>query len=155
WPGMARIARAEVLALRRQEFVEGAVAVGVPTGRIILRHLLPNLTGPIVVYATLTVGSAILGESALSYLGLGVPGTASWGQLLRDGKEYMVLNNFWYTFFPGLFIFITVLAINFVGDGLRDALDPRTDRYTLGYSLGGTVYIGRAARPTNTMWGCS
>lgn len=128
WPGMARIARAEVLALRQQEFIEGAIAVGVPTGRILWRHLLPNLTGPIVVFATLTVGSAILGESALSYLGLGIPGTASWGQLLRDGKEYMVLNNFWYTLFPGLFIFITVLAVNFVGDGLRDALDPRTER---------------------------
>ena len=125
WTPIARIVRASFLSLREREFVEGARAIGVPAWRIVTRHLLPNSLAPIIVFATLVVGAAILAESSLSYLGLGVqPPATSWGQLLYDGKQYMQ-TNLWYTFFPGLMIFITVMAINFVGDGLRDALDPR------------------------------
>ncbi len=126
WPGIARIVRGQFLSLRERTFTEAARALGVPTPRIIFRHILPNTIAPIIVNATLGVAAAILAESGLSYLGLGVqPPDTSWGLLLSQGKAHMSLN-IWYTFFPGLMIFITVLCINFLGDGLRDALDPKS-----------------------------
>lgn len=125
WMGVARLVRGSFLQLREMPFVEAARAVGAPAWKIMFRHLLPNASGPIVVYGTLMVGSAILVESALSFLGLGVqPPDTSWGQMLFKAQEYM-LTNPWLAVYPGLCIFLTVLAVNFVGDGIRDALDPR------------------------------
>lgn len=125
WTGVARLVRAQVLALRRLEFVDAARAVGVSEARIIIRHLLPNAMAPVIVAATLAVGGAILGESALSFLGLGItPPTPSWGNMLQRAQEY-IWNAPHLAVFPGLFIFVTVLSFNFLGDGLRDALDPR------------------------------
>lgn len=125
WMGVARLVRASFLQLREMPYVEAARAIGVPTWRIMLRHLLPGASAPIIVYGTLMVGAAILVESALSFLGLGVqPPQTSWGQMLFRAQEYM-LTNPWLAVYPGLCIFLTVLAVNFVGDGIRDALDPR------------------------------
>jgi peptide/nickel transport system permease protein len=125
WTGVARLVRGQVLTLKTQDFVEAARAMGASEVRLILRHLLPNATAPVIVAATLAVGGAILGESALSYLGLGIaPPTASWGNMLQRAQEY-IWNASWLAVFPGVFIFITVLSFNFLGDGLRDALDPR------------------------------
>ncbi|BDG61830.1 oligopeptide ABC transporter permease [Caldinitratiruptor microaerophilus] len=125
WMGVARLVRASFLQLREMPYVEAARAIGVPTWRIMLRHLLPGASAPIIVYGTLMVGTAILVESALSFLGLGVqPPQTSWGQMLFKAQEYM-LTNPWLAVYPGLCIFLTVLAVNFVGDGIRDALDPR------------------------------
>ncbi len=125
WTGVARLVRGQVLSLKRQDFVEAARAMGASETRLILRHLLPNAMAPVIVAATLRVGGAILGESALSYLGLGIaPPTASWGNMLQRAQEY-IWNASWLAVFPGVFIFITVLSFNFLGDGLRDALDPR------------------------------
>lgn len=125
WTTICRIVRANILSLREQEFFLAAKSIGAGTVRIILRHLIPNTMAPIIVNATLTVAGAILAEAGLSYLGLGVqPPTPSWGNILFDGKQYFP-QDFWYTFIPGLFIFITVMCINFLGDGLRDALDPK------------------------------
>lgn len=125
WTGVARLVRAQVLALRRLEFVDAARALGVSEARIIIRHLLPNAMAPVIVAATLAVGGAILGESALSFLGLGItPPTPSWGNMLQRAQEY-IWNAPHLAVFPGLFIFVTVLSFNFLGDGLRDALDPR------------------------------
>ncbi len=125
WTGVARLVRGQVLTLKTQDFVEAARAMGASEARLILRHLLPNATAPVIVAATLAVGGAILGESALSYLGLGIaPPTASWGNMLQRAQEY-IWNASWLAVFPGVFIFITVLSFNFLGDGLRDALDPR------------------------------
>ncbi len=125
WTGVARLVRGQVLSLKRQDFVEAARAMGASEIRLMLRHLLPNALAPVIVAATLTVGGAILGESALSYLGLGIaPPTPSWGNMLQRAQEY-IWNASWLAVFPGVFIFITVLSFNFLGDGLRDALDPR------------------------------
>lgn len=125
WTGIARIVRANVLSLKEREFFVSARAIGASTSRLILRHLIPNTMAPVIVSATLQVAGAILAESGLSYLGLGVqPPTPSWGNILMGGKPYLA-SNFGYTFFPGLMIFITVMCINFLGDGLRDALDPK------------------------------
>jgi peptide/nickel transport system permease protein len=125
WTGVARLVRGQVLTLKTQDFVEAARGMGASEGRLILRHLLPNATAPVIVAATLAVGGAILGESALSYLGLGIaPPTASWGNMLQRAQEY-IWNASWLAVFPGVFIFVTVLSFNFLGDGLRDALDPR------------------------------
>jgi len=125
WTGIARLVRGQVLSLRTLEFVEAARAMGASEPRLILRHLLPNAMAPVIVAATLAVGGAILGESALSFLGLGIaPPTPSWGNMLQRAQEY-VWNAPHLAVFPGLFIFITVLSFNFLGDGLRDALDPR------------------------------
>lgn len=125
WMGIARLVRGQVLTLRTLDFVEAARAVGVSESRLVLRHLLPNALAPVIVAATLAVGGAILGESALSFLGLGIaPPTPSWGNMLQRAQEY-VWNAPHLAIFPGLFIFVTVLSFNFVGDGLRDALDPR------------------------------
>jgi len=125
WTGIARIVRANVLSLKERDFFVSARAIGSSTSRLILRHLVPNTMAPVIVNATLQVAGAILAESGLSYLGLGVqPPTPSWGNILMGGKPYLS-SNFGYTFFPGLMIFITVMCINFLGDGLRDALDPK------------------------------
>lgn len=125
WMGVARLVRAEFLALKEQEFATAAIVLGVSNRRIIYKHLLPNALAPVIVSGTLQVGYAIIYESALSYLGIGIqPPTASWGNMLTNAQSY-IWTSPWLAFWPGFFIFITVLAINFVGDGLRDALDPR------------------------------
>ncbi len=128
WMGLARIVRATFLALREKEFVEAARAAGAGHLRIMTRHILPGAVGPIVVQATLLVAASIITESGLSYLGFGVqPPTPSWGNLLEDAQAHMrTLPVF--AIAPGLMIFLTVMSINFVGDGLRDALDPHSRR---------------------------
>jgi peptide/nickel transport system permease protein len=128
WMGLARIVRATFLALREAEFVQAAHAAGAGHARVILRHILPGTIGPIVVQASLLVGASIITESGLSYLGFGVqPPTATWGNLLRDAQAHMRQLPV-FAIAPGLMIFITVMSINFVGDGLRDALDPHSRR---------------------------
>jgi peptide/nickel transport system permease protein len=125
WPGTARLVRGEVLSLREREFVQAADALGYPKHRIIFRHLVPNVLAPVIVAATLGIGNTIVLEAGLSYLGLGVqPPTASWGQMVASGKDNL-LDAWWLSTFPGLAIVFTVLAFNLVGDGLRDALDPK------------------------------
>jgi peptide/nickel transport system permease protein len=124
WPTVARLVRASFLSLREREFAEAARAVGNNDGRIIFRHLLPNAVAPIVVQATLDVANVIILESTLSFLGLGIqPPTASWGNMLANAQADLSIA-WWAAVFPGLCILITVLAINYIGDGLRDALDP-------------------------------
>lgn len=125
WMGTARLVRGQLLSLREKEFIEAARSIGVPNRRIIIRHLLANTMAVIIVQATLFMAQAILIESSLSYLGLGAqPPTPSWGVMLSQGRDYM-RQGWWGTVFPGLAIFVTVMAFNFLGDGLRDALDPR------------------------------
>lgn len=125
WLTMARVVRGQALALRRREFVEAAIAAGVPPWRILWRHVVPNLAGPVVVYATLTVPQMILIESFLSFLGLGVQEPlASLGNLMSQGAAEMETAP-WMLLVPGTFLVAIVLALNFIGDGLRDALDPR------------------------------
>jgi peptide/nickel transport system permease protein len=125
WTTVARLVRGQILSLKTADFVEAGRAMGASEARIILRHLIPNALAPVIVAATLTVGNAILGESALSYLGLGIqPPIPSWGNMLQRAQEYL-LKASWLAVFPGVFIFFTVLSFNFLGDGLRDALDPR------------------------------
>jgi peptide/nickel transport system permease protein len=125
WMGTSRLVRGSFLSLREREFVEAARCLGASPGRIILRHILPNAMGPIIVAATLGVSGAIITESSLSYLGLGIqPPMASWGNMLRNAQDQMVRAP-WTAIFPGVMIFATVLCMNYVGDGLRDALDPR------------------------------
>jgi ABC-type dipeptide/oligopeptide/nickel transport system permease subunit len=128
---MARVVRGQVLSLKAQPFMEAARAIGVPFHRVFLRHLLPNLVGPIVVYATLTVPQAILQESFLSFLGIGVkPPLPSWGSLAADGLDQLnpVESRWWLLLFPCLLLGLTLLALNFVGEGLREALDPKRVR---------------------------
>jgi len=127
WMNVSRLVRGEFLTLRTREFAISARAVGASTPSIIFRHLLPNAISPIIVAATLSIPAAILAESTLSFLGFGIqPPTASWGNMLQIAFVQMRDNQAWWTgFYPGLFIALTVLAFNFVGDGLRDALDPR------------------------------
>lgn len=128
WTGIARIIRSVILSLKNQDYVLAAQSVGVPGSKIIGRHLLPNAFAPMIVAATLGAGAAINAESALSFLGLGIqPPTPSWGNLLFNAQTYLWTTP-WVAIFPGLCIFITVLSINFLGDGLRDALDPRLQR---------------------------
>ncbi len=125
WTGVSRLVRAQVLSLKEQDFVEAARALGASQMRVMLRHLIPNAMAPIIVATTLAVGGFILAESGLSYLGLGIqPPTPSWGNMLQRAQEY-VWNASWLAVFPGVLIFVTVLSFNFLGDGLRDALDPR------------------------------
>lgn len=124
WMNVARLVRGAFLSLREKEFCEAARAIGSNDTRIVVRHLLPNAVAPIVVQATLDVGNVILLESALSYLGFGIqPPTASWGSMLANAQENIQIAP-WAAIYPGLCIFITVLAVNYMGDGLRDALDP-------------------------------
>jgi ABC-type dipeptide/oligopeptide/nickel transport system permease subunit len=128
WPYIARIVRGFTLSIREKEFVEASRSLGASDFRIIFREILPNLAGPIIVYTTLLIPQSILFEAALSYLGLGVPPqTASWGGLLNDAQQFYD-TAWWLMLFPGLFLVITTLAFNLLGDGLRDALDVRTDR---------------------------
>jgi len=128
WMTVARLVRASFLSLREKEFVEAARTVGAGDRRIIWRHILPNAIGPVIVAGTLGVAGAILVESTLSYLGYGVqPPTATWGNMLQNAQSEMYAAP-WLAVFPGLFIFATIMSINFVGDGLRDALDPRSTR---------------------------
>ncbi|TVR54561.1 MAG: ABC transporter permease [Puniceicoccaceae bacterium] len=128
WLTMARIVRGQVLSLKKMEFVEAALALGLGTRRIIFRHLIPNVLGPIIVYATLTVPAVMLLESVLSFLGLGVqPPNASWGVLIKEGAESMTVFP-WLLIFPAFFFSLTLFCLNFLGDGLRDALDVRSSR---------------------------
>lgn len=128
WLTMARIVRGQVLTIKRQEFVEAAVSMGLSPWRIISRHLIPNVLGPVIVYTTLTIPSVILLESFLSFLGLGIqPPASSWGSLISGGVETMEEYP-WLLVFPGLVLTITLFSLNFLGDGLRDALDPRASK---------------------------
>jgi peptide/nickel transport system permease protein len=128
WPYMARIVRGQVLSLREKEFVEAAQSLGASDRRIIFREILPNLVAPIIVYATLLIPANILFEAALSYLGVGVqPPQASWGQMISDATSVFD-TAWWFMTFPGLALLVTVLAFNLVGDGLQDALNPRTSK---------------------------
>ena len=126
WLTMARIVRAQVIGLKNQEFVLAAKAMGVSNLSLFRRHLLPNILGPIAVYATLTIPQVMLLESFLSFLGLGIqPPMSSWGSLINDGVQYMEEFS-WLLIYPGITFTITLFALNFFGDGLRDALDPKT-----------------------------
>lgn len=128
WLTMARIVRGQVLSIKRQEFVEAAISMGLSPWRIITRHLIPNVLGPVIVYTTLTIPSVILLESFLSFLGLGIqPPASSWGSLISGGVETMEEYP-WLLIFPGLVLTITLFSLNFLGDGLRDALDPRASK---------------------------
>jgi peptide/nickel transport system permease protein len=128
WPQYARLMRGQVLAIRGAEFVEAARGVGASPGRVALRHVVPNCFSPLLVKASLDVGYAILAVAGLSFLGLGVaPPTPEWGALIASGRNYM-LRAWWYLAFPGLAIFVTVMACNLIGDGLRDWFDPHMER---------------------------
>jgi peptide/nickel transport system permease protein len=127
WVIYARLVRGTVLSLRRREFVEAAQALGGSSVRIIVRHVLPNVLTPVIILATLRVASVIVWESGLSFLGLSVPPpTPTWVRMLSDGRAYLA-SAWWTATFPGLAIMVTVLGVNMLGDGLRDALDPRLD----------------------------
>ncbi len=126
WMSTARIVRASFISLKEKEFVEAANALGVSRGSIMFRHILPNVLSPIIVAATLEVGNAIIAESTLSFLGVGFPpDTPTWGRLVTDYYQSLQVAPFM-AIWPGLMIFLSVLSINFIGDGLRDALDPRS-----------------------------
>jgi peptide/nickel transport system permease protein len=128
WMGVARLVRAEVLSIKERDYVMAARSIGASDLRIIFRHILPNASAPVLVAATLGVAGAILTESALSFLGIGVqPPTPSWGNILTSGKDYLEFA-WWLSLFPGLAILVTVLAYNLLGEGIRDALDPRLHR---------------------------
>jgi peptide/nickel transport system permease protein len=125
WMPVARLVRAQFFSLREKEFVEAARALGASRIRMVMRHLLPNAMGPIIVTATIEVANAIIAESTLSFLGLGFPpDVPTWGRVLFDAKDYLDVAPHW-ALLPGFAIFLTVLSINYIGDGLRDALDPR------------------------------
>ncbi|HEY7589896.1 MAG TPA: ABC transporter permease [Candidatus Limnocylindrales bacterium] len=127
WMGISRLVRSLFLSIREREFVEAARAVGVTDQRIIFRHILPNAISPIVVAASLLIAGNIITEAFVSFLGFGVnPINPTWGNILTSAQEFLNQGNWWWPFFPGLVIILTVLAVNFVGDGLRDALDPKT-----------------------------
>ncbi|MFW5789934.1 MAG: oligopeptide ABC transporter permease [Halanaerobiaceae bacterium] len=130
WTGVARLVRGEVLALREREFIHASRASGADDSRIMFKHLLPNTFAPIIVNATLAVAYAILSEAGLSYLGLGIqPPMPSWGNMLNEARNLVILESRpWFWLPPGIMIIITVLSINFMGDGLRDALDPKLTR---------------------------
>jgi peptide/nickel transport system permease protein len=126
WPGTARLVRGEVLSLRERDFIQAARALGFTRTRIILRHVIPNTMAPVIVAATLGIGNVIILEAGLSFLGIGIqPPTPSWGSMVAAGRANL-LGGWWISTFPGLAIVFTVIAFNLVGDGLRDALDPRT-----------------------------
>jgi peptide/nickel transport system permease protein len=127
WMGVARLVRSLFLSIREREFVEAARAVGVRDRRIIFKHILPNALSPIVVAASLIVAGNIIGEAFVSFLGFGVnPINPTWGNILSSALTFLPLGNWWWPFFPGVAIILTVLAVNFIGDGLRDAFDPRS-----------------------------
>jgi peptide/nickel transport system permease protein len=125
WMPLARLVRAQFLSLREKEFVEAARALGASRLRLVVRHIMPNAMGPAIVAGTIEVANAIIAESTLSFLGVGFPpDVPSWGRMLYDSQDYLQMAPHW-ALFPGLAIFLAVLSINFIGDGLRDALDPR------------------------------
>ncbi|MDR0641197.1 MAG: ABC transporter permease [Treponema sp.] len=126
WTGVARIVRAETLSLRSREFIDAARALSLNNVEIIWRHILPNVLGPIIIYATLGIATGVLSEASLSFLGLGVkPPQPSWGNMLSAAQNMRILSSEWWMWIPpGIMVFLLVLSINFVGDGLRDALDP-------------------------------
>lgn len=125
WLTMARIVRGQVMSLRRQEFVEALISMGIPKRKIIFKHMIPNVLGPIIIYTSLTIPSVMLLESFLSFLGLGVqPPMSSWGLLISAGVEDME-DYPWLIIFPGIVLAVTLFSLNFIGDGLRDALDPK------------------------------
>ena len=125
WMPVARLVRAQFFSLREKEFVEAARALGASTSRQVVRHILPNALGPVIVAGTIDVAAAIIAESTLSFLGLGFPpDIPTWGRILYDSRDYLDIAPYW-AIFAGASIFLTVLTINFIGDGLRDALDPR------------------------------
>lgn len=127
WLGISRLVRSLFLSLREEDFVDAARAVGVSDMRIILRHILPNTLSPIIVAATLSVAGVIIGEAFVSFVGFGVDvNTPTWGNVLTNSLDFIQQGNWWWAFFPGFAIVLTVLSINFMGDGLRDALDPRS-----------------------------
>ncbi len=127
WPYIARIVRGQVLSLREKEFVEAALAQGASNGRVMRTHILPNVIAPIIVYTTLVIPNNIIFEASLSFLGVGVPDSfPSWGRMLSNAGGSIFTVAPWLMIFPGLFLLLTTLAFNLVGDGLRDALDPRT-----------------------------
>ncbi|MEN3316140.1 MAG: peptide/nickel transport system permease protein [Acidimicrobiaceae bacterium] len=129
WMYIARVVRGQVLSIKEKEFVDAARASGASSGRIIARHILPNVVGPILVNATLGIAAAIVTESTLSFLGFGVqPPTTSWGRMLSDARGTVGTNKAHLIYFPGLALLVTVLAVNFIGDGLRDAFDPQSRR---------------------------
>jgi peptide/nickel transport system permease protein len=128
WPSLAQVVRSQFLTLRQRDYTEASRAMGATDARLIFRHILPNAAGPIIVSATLRIGSAILAESGLSFLGLGTPPPAiSWGQMLFAGRAFLKQAP-WASLWPGFAIFLVVICFNFVGDGLRDALDPKMKR---------------------------
>jgi peptide/nickel transport system permease protein len=125
WMPVARIVRGDILALKEREFILAARSIGTPSRRMILRHILPNVLSPIMVSGTLSIANAIITESALSYLGLGFPSDfPTWGKILIDAVQYTERAP-WMVIFPGVLISLTVLSVNYMGDGMRDALDPR------------------------------
>ncbi|MDD3730463.1 MAG: ABC transporter permease [Endomicrobiaceae bacterium] len=127
WPGLARLIRAEVLSLKEREFISVAKMMGIDNLKIFAVHILPNIISPLMVYASLAIGGAILTESALSFLGLGVqPPMSSWGQILTSGKDYIYIA-WWLSVFPGIAILITVLAFNLIGEAIRDVFDPKEE----------------------------
>ena len=129
WMYIARVVRSQVLSIKEKEFVEAARASGASHARIIARHMLPNTVGPILVNATLAIAAAIITESTLSFLGFGVqPPTTSWGRMLSDSRGYVGTPKAYLIYFPGLALLLVVLAVNFIGDGLRDAFDPQSRR---------------------------
>ncbi len=125
WAGMARLVRGQVLVVRELEYVQAARALGASAARLVARHVLPNVLGPVIVAATLGVGAAIMAEAALSFVGLGAPPpTPSWGAMVAEGRDLLRVAP-WVSLVPGLAIGLTVVGVNLVGDGLRDALDAR------------------------------
>ncbi|TKI65932.1 MULTISPECIES: oligopeptide ABC transporter permease [Lysinibacillus] len=130
WPGIARLVRGNVLAIKQSDYVKASIALGYSTPRILFKHILPNTVAPILIYATSGVAGAILDEAALSFLGLGVqPPDASWGNMLSNAQSISILTDQpWLWIPPGIFILLTVLAINYIGDALRDALDPHNSK---------------------------
>ena len=130
WMYVARVVRGQVLSIKEKEFVEAARASGASSIRIIVRHIVPNIVGPIMVNATLGVALAIITESTLSFLGFGIqPPATSWGNMLSDAEGYIGTPNAYLLYAPGLMILITVLCVNFIGDGLRDAFDPQSEKH--------------------------
>ena len=128
WLNMARIVRGQIISLKNQEFIEAAISLGLPSHRILFRHLIPNVIGSIIIYATLTVPNVMLLEAVLSFLGLGVqPPLSSWGVLIDEGSRTME-TSIWLLVCPAIFFSLTLFSLNFLGDGLRDALDPKSSK---------------------------
>ncbi|HOH69965.1 MAG TPA: ABC transporter permease, partial [Sedimentibacter sp.] len=130
WPSIARIVRGQILSLREMEYMEACEALGISDIRRIFRHLLPNVLAYVIVYATLGMASVILVETSLSFLGLGVsPPTPTWGNMIQEARNMLIIQHkWWYWIPPGIAIFISVMCFNILGDGMRDAIDPKMKR---------------------------